>query len=222
MMHLTRRTRWIAVATVLGAGALGLVLHTFAGGNDSSSSSAWRSPYVATDASPFGDPARKHDPVQGSFGRDQGGALPSTYADAGRAGRSYGKRPRVTTPASSQPAPTQQPSNAYPASPQPGGPAPAAVPSEIFDAYHMDAPPSVTQDLFRPLSGAKTRGVAISEWESYRTDAAGKDIVVTTDDSNFFRDRNGKLNGNTGDTDASGLNVTDATDSTILGTESAD
>jgi hypothetical protein len=51
---------------------------------------------------------------------------------------------------------------------------------------------------------------------------AGRNIIVTTDDSNLFRDRNGKINGNTGDTDASGLNVTGATDSVILGTESAD
>src|SRR6185437_9397652 len=64
--------------------------------------------------------------------------------------------------------------------------------------------------------------VAFSEWESYRTDVAGRNIIVTTDDSNVFKDRNGKLNGNTGDTDASGLNVTDATDSVIRGTESAD
>ena len=72
------------------------------------------------------------------------------------------------------------------------------------------------------MPGAERAGVGISEWESYRTDVAGKDILVTTDDSNFYRDRNGKLNGNTGDTDASGLNVTDATDSVILGSESAD
>jgi hypothetical protein len=60
------------------------------------------------------------------------------------------------------------------------------------------------------------------EWESYRLDVAGENIMVTADDSNVFRDRDGKLNGNTGDTDASGLNVVDATDSVILGTESAD
>ena len=59
-------------------------------------------------------------------------------------------------------------------------------------------------------------------WESYRTDVAGRNILVTTDDSNFFIDRNGNINGNTGDTDASGLNVTDATNSVIRGTESAD
>jgi hypothetical protein len=76
--------------------------------------------------------------------------------------------------------------------------------------------------LFTPLAGAPSRAVAFSEWESYRTDVAGENILVTTDDSNFVRDRNGKINGNTGDTDASGLNVTDASDSVIYGTESAD
>jgi hypothetical protein len=90
------------------------------------------------------------------------------------------------------------------------------------DGLSLQIPPFFGEDLFRPLPGTKTRGIAFSEWESYRTDVAGRNIVVTTDDSNFFRDRNGKLNGNTGDTDASGLNVTGATDSVILGTESAD
>ena len=87
---------------------------------------------------------------------------------------------------------------------------------------NLQIPPFYTEKLFAPLPGTQTRGVGISEWESYRTDVAGKDILVTTDDSNFYRDRNGKLNGNTGDTDASGLNVTDATDSMIYGSESAD
>ena len=91
-----------------------------------------------------------------------------------------------------------------------------------LDTLDLQIPPFYTEKLFTPLPGAQTRGVGISEWESYRTDVAGKDILVTTDDSNFYRDRNGKLNGNTGDTDASGLNVTDATDSVIYGTESAD
>jgi hypothetical protein len=86
----------------------------------------------------------------------------------------------------------------------------------------LQIPSFFGEDLFKPLPGTKTRGIAFSEWESYRTDVAGRNIIVTTDDSNLFRDRNGKLNGNTGDTDASGLNVTGATDSVILGTESAD
>jgi hypothetical protein len=218
-MRFTRRTRWAAAATVLGAGALALVLHTFADGKDTtSSSSAWQSPYSAPGASPFGDPARKDDHTKGSWGR-----ATLARADAGSDRRSHGTSARGAAPASSPPASGGQPSGtASPVPEQPNGSPAPAVPTEIFDAYHMDAPPSVTEDLFRPLTGAKTRGVAISEWESYRTDAAGKNIVVTTDDSNFFRDRNGKLNGNTGDTDASGLNITDATDSTVLGTESAD
>jgi len=86
----------------------------------------------------------------------------------------------------------------------------------------VTAPPSYIEPILGPLPGAKTRGVAFSEWESYRTDVAGRNIIVTTDDSNLWKDRNGKLNGNTGDTDASGLNVTDAVDSVIRGTESAD
>lgn len=83
-------------------------------------------------------------------------------------------------------------------------------------------PPFFGEALFTPLAGAPSRAVAFSEWESYRTDVAGENILVTTDDSNFFRDRNGQINGNTGDTDASGLNVVDASDSVIYGTESAD
>jgi hypothetical protein len=83
-------------------------------------------------------------------------------------------------------------------------------------------PPLFAENLWNPLPGAQSRGVAFSEWESYRTDVAGRNILVTTDDSNFFRDRNGKINGNTGDVDASGLNVIGAVDSVIRGSESAD
>jgi hypothetical protein len=83
-------------------------------------------------------------------------------------------------------------------------------------------PPGITDPVFTPLPGATTRGVAFSEWETSRVDAAGTGITVTFDDSNLWVDRDGKLNGNTGDTDASGLNITDATDSIIYGTESAD
>ena len=69
------------------------------------------------------------------------------------------------------------------------------------------SPPFFGEALFTPLPGTQSRGIAFSEWESYRTDVAGRNILVTTDDSNVFVNRNGKLNGNTGDTDASGLNV---------------
>jgi hypothetical protein len=60
------------------------------------------------------------------------------------------------------------------------------------------------------------------EWESYRVDLNGKNVTVAADDSNYFKDRNGAINANTGDTDASGLNITGATDSVIRGSESAD
>ena len=83
-------------------------------------------------------------------------------------------------------------------------------------------PPVPPRKALHSFAGRGGPGVAFSEWESYRTDVAGKNIIATTDDSNVFVNRNGNLNGNTGDTDASGLNVTDATDSVILGTESAD
>ncbi len=83
-------------------------------------------------------------------------------------------------------------------------------------------PASYIEPILSPLPGARSRGLAFSEWESYRTDVAGRNIIATTDDSNVFVNRNGNLNANTGDTDASGLNVTDATNSVIRGTESAD
>ncbi len=83
-------------------------------------------------------------------------------------------------------------------------------------------PASYIEPILSPLPGAQSRGIAFSEWESYRTDVAGRNIIATTDDSNVFVNRDGKLNGNTGDTDASGLNVTDARNSVIRGTESAD
>jgi hypothetical protein len=113
-----------------------------------------------------------------------------------------------------------QPARSQPggSNPPPGyGPAPSGSKTDV-----PASPPFFGQALFTPLPGAPSRAVAFSEWESYRTDLAGNNNLVTTDDSNFFRDHNGKINGNTGDTDASGLNVTDATDADIVGTTSAD
>jgi hypothetical protein len=86
----------------------------------------------------------------------------------------------------------------------------------------VEIPPFLATPIFTPLPGAPSRGVSFMEWESYRLDVAGNNITVTADDSNVYRDRDGKLNGNTGDTDASGLNVVDAKDSVIFGSESAD
>jgi hypothetical protein len=146
------------------------------------------------------------------------------------------------SPAYAPPAPTPVPTYAPPpppaAAPSPVGPVvptqPLAPSSPITitsanssqaatgQGLALQIPPFFGEDLFKPLPTTKSRGVAFSEWESYRSEATGRNIMITTDDSNVFRDRNGKINGNTGDTDASGLNVTDAADSVIRGTESAD
>jgi hypothetical protein len=124
-----------------------------------------------------------------------------------------------------------QPADVQPAAGQLGSAGLAAAPSAAPAAQRRAAPagqprlqipPFLATPIFTPLPGASSRGVSFMEWESYRLDVAGQDIMVTADDSNVFRDRDGKLNGNTGDTDASGLNVVDASDSVILGTESAD
>ena len=197
---------------------------------------AWTSPYSATGSTLLGDPApvtpRPNDRTSVSFASDTGGvsgepstspANPYTTKPNGgtQRGNSEGTYRRPAATASAQPAVSR---SAVPTGGSPSAPAPPAADTGAsdLDTLHLQIPPFYTEQLFAPLPGAQTRGVGISEWESYRTDVAGKDILVTTDDSNFFRDRNGKLNGNTGDTDASGLNVTDATDSVIYGTESAD
>ena len=86
----------------------------------------------------------------------------------------------------------------------------------------LSALPSYIEPIFKPIPSAATRGASFAEWETSRVDVLGRNIMVTFDDSNVFSNRDGKLNTNTGDTDASGLNITDATDSVILGTESAD
>jgi len=46
-------------------------------------------------------------------------------------------------------------------------------------------------------------------------DVAGRDHVVTYDDSNVFIARNGQVNANTGDTDSAGLNVVDVSGSVV-------
>jgi hypothetical protein len=141
-------------------------------------------------------------------------ATPPTVAPRPPTGYAPPRRPSsVPGPSSTFPFPTQGPltvTSAHPTGATSG------------QALGIEIPPFLPQNLFTPLPGAKSRGVSFSEWESYRTDLAGRNIIATTDDSNVYVNRIGKLNGNTGDTDASGLNVTDATDSVIRGTESAD
>jgi len=60
-----------------------------------------------------------------------------------------------------------------------------------------------------------TRAVGIAGYELHSIDVAGDDNLVTYDDSNLFYKRIGNFNGNTGDTDTSGLNVVDAQRSVV-------
>ena len=60
-----------------------------------------------------------------------------------------------------------------------------------------------------------TRAVAIAGYQDRTLEVVGNGNLLTRDDSNIFYLRTGHLNGNTGDTDTSGLNVVDATGSLI-------
>lgn len=66
-----------------------------------------------------------------------------------------------------------------------------------------------------PAEGSTGRAVGIAGYEIHSIDIGGSHNLVTYDDSNLFFDRNGTLNGNTGDTDTSGLNVVDAARSVV-------
>jgi hypothetical protein len=57
--------------------------------------------------------------------------------------------------------------------------------------------------------------VGIAGYELHSIDINGSDNLATYDDSNLFMHRVGLLNGNTGDTDTSGLNVVDAARSVV-------
>jgi hypothetical protein len=63
--------------------------------------------------------------------------------------------------------------------------------------------------------GAAGRAVGVAGYELHSIDVAGSDNLLTYDDSNLFFHRVGVLNGNTGDTDTSGLNVVDSTHSVV-------
>ena len=73
-----------------------------------------------------------------------------------------------------------------------------------------------------PTAVPGTRSVAISGFEDHSVSVAGNDQIVTYDDSNVFINRDGLINANTGDTDSSGLNVVDATYSTVRSGNSGD
>jgi hypothetical protein len=70
-----------------------------------------------------------------------------------------------------------------------------------------------------------TRGgssVAVSGFEDHSVSVVGDNQLVSYDDSNVFVNRNGKINANTGDTDSSGLNAVDVTDSRVRSGNSGD
>lgn len=64
-------------------------------------------------------------------------------------------------------------------------------------------------------NGTGGRAVGIAGYTDRSIGISGSDNVLTYDDSNVFIDRNGTLNGNTGDTDTSGLNVVDSIGSSV-------
>jgi hypothetical protein len=62
---------------------------------------------------------------------------------------------------------------------------------------------------------ATGRGMAISGYEDHSVLVRGEGQLAVYDDSNLFVNRTGKINGNTGDTDSSGLNAVDVSGSTV-------
>ncbi len=63
--------------------------------------------------------------------------------------------------------------------------------------------------------GEAGRAISIAGYESHSLEVVGSDNVLTYDDSNVFMHRTGTFNGNTGDTDTSGLNVVDVAGSVV-------
>lgn len=63
--------------------------------------------------------------------------------------------------------------------------------------------------------GPASRAIGIAGYEDHSVDIGGSDNLVTYDDSDLFFHRSGTLNGNTGDTDTSGLNVVDSAGSRV-------
>jgi hypothetical protein len=72
-----------------------------------------------------------------------------------------------------------------------------------------------------PPGDPASRATAIAGYQIRAIDVAGSDNLVTYDDSNLFFHRIGRFNGNTGNTDTSGLNVVDAVGSIVRSGDSA-
>ncbi len=97
---------------------------------------------------------------------------------------------------------------------QPGGgvdAAPGSSPQVRMSATNPGAPsdPSVA------TAGAAGRAVGIAGIQDHSLEVTGDDNVLAYDDSNVVKNRTGTVNGNTGDTDTSGLNVVDAARSVV-------
>jgi len=60
-----------------------------------------------------------------------------------------------------------------------------------------------------------SRAVGIAGWQMHDIDVSGNDNFATYNDSDLFYQRNGMLNGNTGDTSTSGLHVVDSVGSRV-------
>jgi hypothetical protein len=104
---------------------------------------------------------------------------------------------------------------------------PPSSPSASTAETNAEAPPSGDTDPASATggnnrSGGGRRAVAIAGMENHSVDVGGDENVVTYDDSNVALDRNGRVNGNTGDTDTSGLNVVDDEGSMIRSGDSGD
>jgi hypothetical protein len=91
-------------------------------------------------------------------------------------------------------------------SPGPSQGAPAGTQENVSTAATSSASAS---------GGPGTRAVAIDGYQNRTITVVGNDNLLTKEDSNIFYQRAGHLNGNTGDTDSSGLNVVDATGSLV-------
>ena len=80
---------------------------------------------------------------------------------------------------------------------------------------------SHANSTFQQVAGGGS-SYAVSGFEDHSVSVLGDDQLVTYDDSNVFINRNGHINANTGDTDSSGLNAVDVTDSRIRSGDSGD
>ena len=85
------------------------------------------------------------------------------------------------------------------------------------DALNGGGSPGVTAGMVTGGSAAApgTRAVGIAGWQMHSIDVSGNDNFATYNDSDLFFQRNGMLNGNTGDTATSGLHVVDSIGSRV-------